>query len=210
MDGFTWSLPFVGAKIAEMLLAILSTCSAEELEESSEEPTDVSDEERDKLGEMPMSPEISARRQMIKNKILAVGKLQRVFNALREEAEGATELTHSGHLQNLPAPGPTGTLGVRLGSDALGVHGNQWIRSFDEARQSDMTNERLPMFDASGSKDTLVTAPSLRQENREELIKKALEEDDDGDNVVERLADRIARSRKPQGRPRALKRFETT
>ena len=66
------------------------------------------------------------------------------------------------------------------------------------------------MFDASGSKDNLVTAPSLRQENREELIKKALEEDDDGDNVVERLADRIARSRKPQGRPRALKRFETT
>ena len=139
--------------VAEMLLAILSTCSAEELEESSEEPTDVSDEERDKLGEMPMSPEISARRQMIKNKILAVGKLQRVFNALRyvpqvrnlitplmhlythrrEEAEGATELTHSGHLQSLPAPGPTGTLGVRLGSDALGVHGNQWIRSFDEA-----------------------------------------------------------------------------
>lgn len=74
-----------------------------------------------------------------------------------------------------------------------------------------MTNERLPMFDsAAGSKDPLVTAPSMRQENMEELIKKALEEDEDGDGVVERLADRIARSRKPQGRPRALKRFETT
>ena len=65
-----------------MLLAILSICSAEELEESSEEGTDVSDAD-EKLGEFPMSPEISARRQMIKNKILAVGRLQRVFNVLR-------------------------------------------------------------------------------------------------------------------------------
>ena len=66
-----------------MLLAILSICSAEELETSSEESTDISDEENDKLGEMPMSPEISARRQLIKSKILAVGRLQRVFNVLR-------------------------------------------------------------------------------------------------------------------------------
>ena len=99
MDGFTWSLPFVGAKstcqrgpvlfgqtltrpylsVAEMLLAILSICSAEELEESSEGLSD----EDDKLREMPMSPEISIRRQQIKNKILAVGRLQRVFNVLR-------------------------------------------------------------------------------------------------------------------------------
>ena len=73
-----------------------------------------------------------------------------------------------------------------------------------------MGNERLPKFDPVGTKDPLVTAPSMRQENMEELIKKALEEDKDGDGVVERLADRIARGRKPQGRPRALKRFETT
>jgi len=65
-----------------MLLAILSICSAEELEESSEEDTDVSDAD-EKFREFPMSPEISARRQLIKNKILAVGRLQRVFNVLR-------------------------------------------------------------------------------------------------------------------------------
>jgi len=73
-----------------------------------------------------------------------------------------------------------------------------------------MGNERLPEFDAAGSSGNIVTAPSMRQENMEELIKKALEEDENGDSVVERLADRIARTRKPQGRPRALKRFETT
>ena len=65
-----------------MLLAILSICSAEELEESSEESTDVSDGEDPKFRE-PVPPEISARRQQIKNKILAVGRLQRVFNVLR-------------------------------------------------------------------------------------------------------------------------------
>ena len=70
-----------------------------------------------------------------------------------------------------------------------------------------MSNERLPQFNPTAG-DPLGTAPSMRQENREELIKKALEEDD-GDSVVERLADRIARGRKPQGRPRQLKRFET-
>lgn len=43
----------------------------------------------------------------------------------------------------------------------------------------------------------------------EDLIKKALEEEEDEEGTVERLADRIARGRKPQGRPRALKRFET-
>jgi len=147
----------------------------------------------------------------------------------REEAEGASELAHG---QNLSAPGPAGALGVRLGPDALGVHSNQWIRSFDEAyvpfrilfsrdrsrqlteplasRRSDMGNERLPKYDPTSSKDPLVTAPSMRQEGMEDLIKKALEEDEDGDSVVERLADRIARGRKPQGRPRALKRYETT
>lgn len=71
-----------------------------------------------------------------------------------------------------------------------------------------MSNERLPRFNPAAG-DPLVTAPSMRQENREELIKKALEEDEDGDSVVERLADRITRGRKPQGRPKTLKRFET-
>jgi serine/threonine-protein phosphatase 2B catalytic subunit len=46
------------------------------------------------------------------------------------------------------------------------------------------------------------------ERNMEELLKKAREEEDDA-GMVERLADRIVRDRKPQGRPRALKRFET-
>ena len=76
------------------------------------------------------------------------------------------------------------------------------------SRRSDIGNERLPTFKPVNSNDPSITAPSMRQEHKEDLIKKALEEEDDG-SVVERLADRIARGRKPQTRPRALKRFET-
>lgn len=64
-------------------MAILSICSAEELEESSEESTDVSDGEEGKRREAPVPQDLSARKQQIKNKILAVGRMQRVFNALR-------------------------------------------------------------------------------------------------------------------------------
>ena len=57
-----------------------------------------------------------------------------LVHAHREEAEGASELAPAEpHPQHLPAPGTAGALGVRLGANALGVHGGQWIRSFDEA-----------------------------------------------------------------------------
>ena len=58
-----------------MLLAILSTCTAEELEESSEE-------EEAKEAELA---EIEARKNEIRKKILAVGRMQRVFQLLRYE-----------------------------------------------------------------------------------------------------------------------------
>lgn len=89
MDAFTWSLPFVGLKstffgfrllpvwlnfriVTEMLLAILSICTQEELAESDESE-----------GEAVNTEDIAERKQMIKNKILAVGKMQRVFQLLR-------------------------------------------------------------------------------------------------------------------------------
>ena len=127
MDVFTWSLPFVGEKITDMLIAILNTCSKEELEDDTP------------LSQGPVSPSLSdsdsteAKRRAIKNKILAIGRLSRVFQVLREESERVTELkTASGG--RLPA----GTL--MLGAEGI----KQAIHNFEDARKVDLQNEHLP------------------------------------------------------------------
>jgi len=120
-----------------MLLAILSICTQEELAESDESE-----------GEAPSLEDLAARRQVIKNKILAVGRMQKVFQLLRfvllrptydcvfiivtnrEEAENATEL-------EVPdvTPGSAGSVNMG-GIDALNVQGyriNKSIRTFDDA-----------------------------------------------------------------------------
>ncbi|KAI0260731.1 Metallo-dependent phosphatase [Gloeopeniophorella convolvens] len=162
MDAFTWSLPFVGAKIIEMLLAVLAVCSQEELEDESSSSEEEESDER-ALIDQAMSPsEVSARRQQIKNKILAVGRMQRMFQLLREEAENATELTTDG----IEMGGPP-SAGARIGMDALGVQGNQirrYIHSFDDARRFDSANERLPEFSyGAPTSFPLVPVPSMRQ-----------------------------------------------
>lgn len=133
MDVFTWSLPFVGEKITDMLIAILSTCSEDELKEDVTPST---------VSSGPISPSINGsldpesieyKRRAIKNKILAIGRLSRVFQVLREESERVTELkTASGG--RLPA----GTL--MLGAEGI----KNAISSFEDARKVDLQNERLP------------------------------------------------------------------
>jgi serine/threonine-protein phosphatase 2B catalytic subunit len=59
-----------------MLLAILSICSQEELDSES-------DGEEDEAEESRREEAVAARRQEIKNKIRAVGKMQKVFQILR-------------------------------------------------------------------------------------------------------------------------------
>lgn len=126
MNVFTWSLPFVREKITEMLIAILNTCSDEELKE-------------DTPASAPTTPPLAAdlesievRRRAIKNKILAIGRLSRVFQLLREESECITELkTAGGRL-------PAGTL--ILGAEGI----KQAIHNFEDARKVDLQNERLP------------------------------------------------------------------
>ncbi|PYH48866.1 serine/threonine-protein phosphatase 2B catalytic subunit [Aspergillus saccharolyticus JOP 1030-1] len=132
MDVFTWSLPFVGEKITDMLIAILNTCSKEELEE--ETPTSVSPTAPSSPPTAQMDTESSEfKRRAIKNKILAIGRLSRVFQVLREESERVTELKTAagGRL-------PAGTL--MLGAEGI----KQAITNFEDARKVDLQNERLP------------------------------------------------------------------
>lgn len=67
----------MGPSVVQMLLGVLSVCSAEELEESSE------DEEAAAQAEVDEETAKEQRRAAIRNKILAVGRMRRIFQILR-------------------------------------------------------------------------------------------------------------------------------
>lgn len=173
MDVFTWSLPFVGEKITDMLLAILSTCSEEELREpdSATSPGPGSPPATPALAkEDPES--IEFKRRAIKNKILAIGRLSRVFQVLREESERVTELkTVSGG--RLPA----GTL--MLGAEGI----KNAISTFEDARKVDLQNERLPP-----SHDEVVRQ---NEEERQEALERAAKEAEN-DKKLQTLSRRLS------------------
>lgn len=92
-----------------MLISMLNICSKEELEEEMtyQRPPDA-------VAEGGYTPEErEARRQIIKNKILAIGRLSRVFAVLREESESVSELRRVSGNVRLPA----GTL--MLGAEGI-------------------------------------------------------------------------------------------
>ncbi len=123
MDVFTWSLPFVGEKVTEMLISILNTCSDDELNDDIPIIPTVIEETK----------ELEARRRALRNKVLAIGRMSRLFSILREEAENVHELksANDGKL-------PTGTL--MLGSEGI----RKAIKDFSSAKKADLANEALP------------------------------------------------------------------
>ncbi|CDZ98432.1 serine threonine protein phosphatase 2b [Phaffia rhodozyma] len=126
MDVFTWSLPFVGEKITDMLISILNCCTQEELDESEED------------GDTSLEIEIPTKdstenRKLVKKKILAIGRMSRVFALMREDTESNSELKRPGSSDNISEHLADGAEEVR---DS--VHG------FKDARVSDIENERLP------------------------------------------------------------------
>ncbi|GAA6002878.1 hypothetical protein JCM10207_001879 [Rhodosporidiobolus poonsookiae] len=137
MDVFTWSLPFVGEKITDMLIAMLGICSKEELDEEEEELADeevTAEGEAGELEEELTEEEIAERRAAIKNKILAVGKMSKIFSVLREESEAVSELKNVSGSTKLPYG--------QLANGADGI--KQSITNFVDARKSDIDNEHLP------------------------------------------------------------------
>lgn len=166
MDVFTWSLPFVGEKVTEMLVSILNICTEDELgedtpiirervgksiEEVKEEPEKTAEPVEDATHTKSIL-EDEARRKALRNKILAIAKVSRMYSVLREEREKVKYLKHlnAGVL-------PRGALAH--GSDGL----NETLSTFERARKQDLVNERMP--------------PSLDQTNKndfyDELLKRA-------------------------------------
>ncbi|XP_039272983.1 protein phosphatase 3 catalytic subunit alpha-like isoform X3 [Styela clava] len=152
MDVFTWSLPFVGEKVTEMLVNVLNICSDDELLAEKDDTFEgglcnVSSVKNNNAlsGQKQLSKTRgtpAARKEVIRNKIRAIGKMARVFSVLRKESETVLQLkglTPTGML-------PTGVLsgGATSLQDAIGSADDSKITTFKEAKDMDRVNERMP------------------------------------------------------------------
>lgn len=142
MDVFTWSLPFVGEKVTDMLVSILNICTEEELGDDTAFGADDVDTPISPTTAPPVpvsatasgvSDDIEAKRQALRNKVIAIGRVSRMYQVLRQESEDIAllKLMNRGTL-------PKGSL--LNGREGL----RQTIRSFDEAREADLVNEAMP------------------------------------------------------------------
>jgi serine/threonine-protein phosphatase 2B catalytic subunit len=157
--------------VTDMLIAILNTCSKEELEE--ETPGSVSSAPASPPLATVIDPESTEfKRRAIKNKILAIGRLSRVFQVLREESERVTELKTAtgGRL-------PAGTL--MLGAEGI----KQAIHSFEDARKVDLKNERLPP-----SHEEVRRSQDLSRSEALERAKNEADNDDQLKGVARRIS----------------------
>lgn len=149
MDVFTWSMPFLSEKVTSMLVTILKVCDDKELslvKPSAEGDVQVKnvidssttnaleDSKKNTMDNDGDETSLDARKGIVRNKILAAGKMARFFRILREEREDVVRLKGLTPNANLPA----GTLSQ--GKEGI----KNAISTFEEVKTMDASNERMP------------------------------------------------------------------
>ncbi|CAK7893101.1 serine/threonine-protein phosphatase 2B catalytic subunit A1 [[Candida] anglica] len=218
MDVFSWSLPFVGEKVTDMLVSILNICTEEELSEETVfegDPTkhivdttssttssntphgsksitntpqaskSTTTHSVEDASSVVISPEVSAaasmtpvddsyeaKRQALRNKVIAIGRVSRMYQVLREQSEQVAHLKqlNSGTL-------PKGSL----------LHGSEGLRekinTFEEARRADLANEALPPSHEEMKR---------RGAEKEEKIKQEINNSSNSSPVFQRLIRKLS------------------
>jgi serine/threonine-protein phosphatase 2B catalytic subunit len=135
MNVFTWSLPFVGEKISDVLLKILNICTEEELAEY--------DEDIDALIERSQQEQL-IRKEQIRTKIRVIGKVAKTYQSLREINENVVTLrglTPSASLTELDNEISNET---EVAASILREKPASTKERFSTAKILDQVNERMP------------------------------------------------------------------
>jgi serine/threonine-protein phosphatase 2B catalytic subunit len=134
MDVFEWSLPFVAEKVTDMLASIMQYNADRDSDDELETRPRADSHEMNADQTNLVQSMLKKRGGTLKQKVVAVAKLARVFAILRQENENCVQLKQLTPNHKLPF----GLL--REGKDAI----KQVLTSFEEARLADRVNERMP------------------------------------------------------------------